>query len=244
MKKYIFMVLIAGCLAMNSFAQSGSGSTPMAIESLMLMPKRGMEEKFEAAVLAHNRKFHPDGPYVAGLRKIDYGPNAGWYVWVFGPTAYGSYDTRPTKENGHEQDWTTTIDPLIETYGATGFWNFNTELSYGWDIFKKSKHYEIWSVDLKAKQYYRFKELMGKLRKVYESLGNTAFIVLDNNLHAQDGPDVVLIWSFNTYSDWQKDPGPKAAWEKMYGEGTWQTAMEEWTDMINGYNSEIRSNIQ
>jgi hypothetical protein len=53
----------------------------------------------------------------------------------------------------------------------------------------------------------------------------------------------VLIWSFNTYSDWQKDPGPKATYEKLYGEGSWQTAMDEWMDMINSYNSEIRSNI-
>jgi hypothetical protein len=244
MKKYIFMVLIAGCLAMNSFAQSGSGSTPMAIESLMLMPRRGMEEKFEEAVKAHNKKFHPEGPYVAGLRKIDYGPKAGWYVWVFGPTAYGSLDTRPTKENGHEQDWNTNIDPLVEEYGATGFFDYNSDLSYGLDIFKKAKHYEAWSIDLKPKQYYRFKALVGKLKKVYESLGTTAFIVLDNNLHFKDGPDVALIWSFDTYSDWQKDPGPKATYEKMYGEGSWQMAMDEWMDIINGYNSEIRSNVQ
>lgn len=235
---------MAGCFALNSFAQSASGSTPMAIESLMLMPKRGMEEKFEAAVLAHNKKFHPEGPYVAGLRKIEYGPKAGWYVWVFGPVPYGSYDTRPTKENGHAQDWDATVDPLVEEYGPTGFWNYNADLSCGLDIFKKAKHYESWGIDLKPKQFYRFKSLAEKLKKVYESEGKTAFIVLENNLHAKDGPDVALIWSFNTYADWQTDPGPKAIFEKLYGEGSWQTAMDEWMDMINGYNSEIRSNIQ
>ena len=243
MKKYIFLVLIAVTFTMNTFAQSGSGSTPMVIESQMLLPKRGMEDKFEAAVLAHNKKYHPDGPYVAGLRKIEYGPKAGWYAWAFGPTTYGALDTRPTKENGHDQDWNTNVDPLVQEYGGTGLWNYNSDLSYGWDIFKKSRHYEIWGIDLKPRQYYRFKTLCEKLRKVYETLGTTAFIVLENNLHYSDGPNFSLIWSFNTYDGWQKDPGPKATYEKLYGEGTWQAAMDEWMDMIKSYDTEIRSNV-
>jgi hypothetical protein len=243
MRKYIILLVILGCFALDSLAQGAAG-TQLAIESLQILPKRGMEEKFEAAVIAHNKKFHPEGPYVAGLRKIDYGPKAGWYVWVFGPTAYGSLDTRPTKENGHQQDWDTNIDPLIEEYGAAGFWNYNGDLSFGLDIFKKAKHYESWGIDLKPQQYYRFKELIGKLRKVYETQGTSAFIVLENNLHAKDGPDVALIWSFDTYKSWQEDPGAKATWEKLYGAGTWQSAMQEWMDIINGYNSDIRTNIQ
>jgi hypothetical protein len=244
MKNYMILVLIAGCFAVNTFAQSGSGTTPMAIETLMMMPKRGMEDKFEAAVVAHNKKFHPEGPYVAGLRKIDYGQKAGWYVWVFGPTTFGSLDTRPTKENGHEQDWNTTVDPLVDEYGAAGLWNYNSELSYGLDIFKKAKHYESWGIDLKPKQYYRFKALCEKLRKTYEADGKTAFLVLDNNLHGKDVADVAIVWSFTTFDEWQKDPGPKATYEKLFGAGSWQTAMDEWMDMINDYTSEIRSNIQ
>ncbi|MDP1623385.1 MAG: hypothetical protein Q8M08_13715 [Bacteroidales bacterium] len=244
MKNFMILFVIAGVFAMNTYAQSGSGSTPLAVETLLMIPKKGMEEKFEAAVLAHNKKFHPEGPYVAGLRKIEYGERSGWYVWVFGPTTYGSLDTRPTKENGHALDWTTNIDPLVEQYGAAGYWNYNTDLSYGLDIFKKSKHLETWGIDLKPKQYYRFKALVEKLRKVYESEGKTAFLVLENNLHGKDIPDVALVWSFDTYAAWQKDPGPKAAYEKMYGDGSWQTLLDEWMDMINDYSSEIRSIIR
>jgi hypothetical protein len=238
------MLLLAGCFAMNTNAQSDAKSTPLAVESLYLMPKRGMEDKFEAAVLAHDKKFHPEGPYVAALRKIEYGPKAGWYSWVMGPVPYGSLDTRPTKESGHDQDWNTTIDPLVEEYGSSGFLNYNTDLSYGLDIFKKAKHYEVWGVDLKPKQYYRFKAMCQKLKKVYEADGKSAFLVLDNNIHGKDQPDVVLVWSFDTYSDWQKDPGPKATYEKQNGEGSWQTLLDEWMDMINDYTSDIRTNIQ
>jgi hypothetical protein len=241
MKMRTIFAVLAIFFACGAFAQSGQDM--QAIEAQMMMPKRGMEDKFEAAVLAHNKKFHPDGPYAAALRKIEYGPKTGWYVWVMGPVPFTSLDTRPTKENGHQEDWDKNIDPLVESYGPTNLMGYHPELSYGLDLFKKAKHYELWMVDLKDGQYYRFKALCEKLRKVYESMGNTAFLVMDNQLHEQKGTDVALIWSFNSYSDWQKDPGPKAAYEKAYGEGTWDLMIRDWMDIINGYTSEIRSNV-
>ena len=241
MKKIILLLSVIW-IAGSSFAQQ-SASVPMVVESMALMPKRGMEDKFEAAVKAHNLKFHPDGPYVAGLRKVEYGPRAGWYVWVHGPAPYESLDKPFSKESGHDQDWSATIDPLVETYGASYYMNYNADLSFGLDILKKSKHYEVWAVTLKPKQYYRFKSLIEKLKNVYASEGKTAFIVLENNLHGKDMPDVALIWSFDTYAGWQNDPGPKAAYEKLNGAGSWQSAMDEWMDMIVDYNSEIRSNV-
>jgi len=244
MKRITILLIVALFVAVSAFPQADAGSAPLAIETLNLLPKRGMEDKFEAAVVAHNKKYHADGAYIAGLRKIEYGEKAGWYVWVLGPTAYGTLDKPLGKTNGHEDDWNNTVDPLVDQYGPSGFWNYNADLSYGLDIFRNSKHYETWGVNLKPGQYYRFKELAGKLKKVYESMKTTAFIVVENNLHKPDGADIALIWSFNTYADWQMDPGPKATYEKMYGEGSWQHMIDDWMSMINGYTSEIRSNIK
>jgi hypothetical protein len=244
MKKFTLIILIATIAAITAYSQQAPDATPMAIETMYLIPKRGMEEKFEAAVLAHLKKFHADGAYIAGLRRIEYGPKTGWYVLVKGPTPFGTLDKPLGKENGHEQDWDGTVDPLVEQYGETGLWSYNTELSYGLDILRKSKHYEVWAVDLKPGKYTRFKAIAEKLKKTYETMGNTAFLVLDNNLHSAGGADVSLVWSFDTFSDWAKDPGPKAVYEKLYGEGTWRSMIDEWMDIINDYNSEIRSNIR
>jgi len=41
MKSYMIMVLLAGCFAMNTFAQSSSGSTPLAIENPYDNAKKG-----------------------------------------------------------------------------------------------------------------------------------------------------------------------------------------------------------
>lgn len=244
MKKFLTLAGIVLMLISSVWAQQTSESPTMVFENLYLLPKRGMEDKFEAAIKAHNQKFHPDGPYRAVLRKVEYGEKAGWYVWVFGPAAYSALDTRPDKEKGHADDWSKTVDPLIETYGSTTLWELNNELSYGMDILKKSNYYEAWVVDLKRGEYYRFKSMMEKIKKAYESMGNTAFLVYNNPVHTGDNADVSILWSFNTYDEWSKDKGAKESYEKLYGAGSWQNMLDEWQDVSVDYKSEIRKVIK
>jgi hypothetical protein len=244
MRRKFMLSLVTLFVACSLFAQTSTDKPAMISEAMYILPKRGMEEKFEAAVKAHNAKFHPDGPYVAGLRKVEYGKKAGWYVWVYGPTTYASLDTRPAKENGHAADWDATVEPLVETYGETGLWERNEKLSYGVDILKTAKYVEVWMVNLKDDQYYRFKAMAEKLQKTYESIGTTAFVVLNNAIHTSGGADVALLWSFNSYGEWAKDTGTKAAFEKLYGANSWQNMLDEWDDVLIDYDTELRSFIR
>ncbi|NVO18963.1 MAG: hypothetical protein HXX13_04650 [Bacteroidetes bacterium] len=244
MRKQLILACIAFMIVGGVFAQASDDKPVMLTENMYIMPKRGMEDKFEAAVKAHDLKFHPDGPYKAGLRKVEYGDKAGWYVWVFGPTTYASLDTRPTKEAGHADDWSKTVDPLIETYGDTRLWELNSDLSYGMDILKKSNYYEVWSVNLKRGDYYRFKAICEKLKKAYETQGTTAFLIWNNPVHTPNVGDVAILWSFNTYAEWSKDQGVKAVYEKINGEGSWQHMLDEWLDITTDYSSEIRSFVR
>jgi hypothetical protein len=241
MKKTLTLTSIALLLACSSFAQTSADKPTMVTETMYIMPKRGMEAKFEAAVKAHDTKFHSVDQYKAGLRKVEYGDKAGWYVWVFGPTTYAAIDSRPKSEGGHDADWASTVDPLVDTYGATQLWEFNSDLSYGADFMKSAKYYEAWSVKLKRGEYYRFKALAEKLKKTYESMGTSAFIVYNNPLHSANGPDVGIVWNFNSYDEWSKDMGAKAAYEKLYGANSWQYLLDEWIAVTVDYDAEIRS---
>lgn len=241
MKKTITFTIIALLFGYCTFAQTSAEKPTMVTETMYLMPKRGMEDKFEAAVKAHNTKFHPEGQYKAGLRKVEYGEKAGWYIWVFGATTYSALDTRPTKEGGHDADWSATVDPLVETYGQTNLWELNESLSFGMDMMKTAKYYEAWSVKIKRGEYYRFKALSEKLKKAYESLGTSSFIIYNNVIHTANGPDVAIIWSFNSWDEWSKDPGAKAAYEKLYGAGSWQNMLDEWMAVSESYDAEVRS---
>ncbi len=244
MKKTLALTCIAFMFAAIAMAQTSDEKPTMVTETMYIMPKRGMEDKFEAAVKAHDLKYHPEGQYKAGLRKVEYGEKAGWYIWVFGPTLYSAIDTRPTKEGGHDADWSATVDPLVETYGDTQLWELNQDLSYGMDMLKAAKYYEVWAVKLKRGEYYRFKALAEKLKKTYESMGTFAFVVYNNPLHTTNGADVGLIWSFNSYAEWSKDPGAKQAYEKIYGAGSWQNMLDEWLGVTVDYNAEIRSFVR
>ncbi len=244
MKKQFGLILVGLCIVAGTMAQTAPETPTTVVETMYLLPKRGMENKFEAAVKAHNEKYHPAGPFVAGLRKVEYGDKTGWYVFVYGPTTYENIDNRPAKANGHDDDWSNNVEPLVETYGTTTLWNLNKDLTYGFDVLQKSKYYEVWMVTLKRGEYYRFKTLSEKLKKVYESLGKGSFVVLDNPLHTANSADVILIWSFNSYKEWEEDPGPKAGYEKLYGAGSWQHAMDEWKDVYVDYNAEVRSFVR
>ncbi len=244
MKRVLTLTSIALFLVCSVSAQTSAEKPTMVVETMYIMPKQGMEEKFEAAVKAHDTKFHPDGPYKAGLRKVEYGEKAGWYVWVYGPTTYASIDSRPAKEGGHAADWSATVDPLVETYGETRLWELNNDLSYGMDKMKNSKYYEAWAVDLKRGEYYRFKALMEKMKKAYESMGTGSMIVYNNVIHTTNGPDVGLVWGFNSYDEWSKDKGAKDAYEKLNGANSWQNLLDEWNDIVVDYSDEIRSFVK
>jgi len=244
MKKSLTLTGFALFIVCSVFAQTNTDKPTMVTETMYIMPKRGMEDKFEAAVKAHDIKFHSSEPYKAGLRKVEYGDKAGWYVWVYGPTTYSAIDSRPTKEGGHDVDWSNTIDPLVETYGTTMLWEPNNDLSYGVDKLKTTKYYEIWSVKLQRGQYYRFKAIAEKLKKTYETMGTTAFIVFNNPLHTSSAGDVAILWNFNTFEEWSKDQGAKAAYEKIYGDGSWQNMLDEWLTVTIDYNAEIRSFVK
>jgi hypothetical protein len=244
MKKTITLTTIALLFGWNAFAQTGAEKPTMVTESMYLMPKQGMEDKFEAAVKAHDTKFHPDGQYKAGLRKVEYGDKAGWYVWVFGPTTYSAIDARPAKEGGHDADWAATVDPLVAEYGATQLWEPNAELSYGMDMLKTAKYYEVWAVKIKRGEYYRFNAIAEKLKKTYESIGKSAFVIFNNPLHTANSADVAILWSFNSYDEWSKDSGAKQAFEKLYGDNSWQHMLDEWLAVSVDYTSEIRSFIR
>ena len=69
-------------------------------------------------------------------------------------------------------------------------------------------------------------------------------MIFNNQVHTAGGPDVGMLWSFNTYEEWSNDPGTKAAFEKIYGEGSWQSMLDEWYDIHVDFDAELRTIIK
>jgi hypothetical protein len=244
MKRTLILSFLAFTLVCSVISQTTGEKPKVVTETMYILPKRGMEDKFEAAVKAHDIKFHPDGPNKAGLRKVEYGEKANWYVWVHGPTSYAALDSPPAKESGHDADWDATVEPLVESYGETQLWQLNQDLTFGFDLLQKAKYYEVWSVKLKPGVYDRFKAICDKVKKASAALGKTSFVVFENPLHQSKGGDIGLIFSFNSYAEWGNDSGLVPEFEKQNGAGSWKKMTDEWDSIIVDYNAELRSFIR
>ena len=87
-----------------------------AVELSYMKAKIGMEAKFEAAVKAHNAKYHKEGAYESELYAIATGNETGWYVWIMGPCTFSDLDNRPN-DDAHTNDWDKNVSPKVAKYG-------------------------------------------------------------------------------------------------------------------------------
>ena len=206
------------------------------VELSYMKAKPGMAQKFEAAVKAHNAKYHKEGAYEASLYSIATGNEAGWYVWTMGPCTFTDLDGRPD-EGGHADDWAKNVDPYVEEYGRVEYWRWNEKLS-----FRKAndnKMIQILWLDLERGEYYRFKNFMEKIQAIHEKMDD-GIAVYNNQFNQNDGRDVAIVWSMANWAEMDKEDWKMSEeYEKAYGEGSWDLALEEWEDCVAGMTSEV-----
>jgi hypothetical protein len=139
MKNLFFVFLII------PFFVFGQSNTPNMYEVVNIKVKRGMEDKFEAAVKSHNEKFHTDSLYQAFLTYNISGPTGGTYTWIMGPTNWGAMDTRPD-EGAHNDDWK-NVDQYVESYSSPSYWSYSEKLSH-WVEGSNNDKRLIWAYNL------------------------------------------------------------------------------------------------
>jgi hypothetical protein len=78
MKKFTIVAIVVLMFSAGAIAQTKNDKPTIVVETMYILPKRGMDNKLEAAIKAHDMKFHPEGQYQAGLRKVEYGDRSVW----------------------------------------------------------------------------------------------------------------------------------------------------------------------
>jgi hypothetical protein len=130
--------------------------------------------------------------------------------------------------------------PNVQKIRETGYWKRNDKISYTPPEDSLFSKLLITVYDIDDWQSYRFKEIVGKVTEVYEENN------YDHSFHtyfpAFDMPnnrDAAIVWGFNKYAAFDEDPKFKADFEKLHGEGSWQTVMDEYKSIINKSTDEI-----
>lgn len=219
-------------------AQEEKESYGMA-EITYMLPKIGMEKAFESAVKAHNLKYHKEGVFKASLDLILTGKETGWYVWIMGPCTFSDLDNRPN-DDAHSNDWAKNVSPTVLKYGRNEFWRFNDKLSYRTDKSDNPKFENIWFVDVKRGQDYKFKEFMEKVKKAHEKRGDGDFNVYNNQFREGNGRDVAIVWAFNNWAEMDDDNGGiKKHFEELYGEGSWADGLKDWENSTGSISSQV-----
>ncbi len=238
-----FKKIFAGILVLvfvfssDLFAQKKKEKYAM-FTTVEMKPVRGKEKALESAVKAHNAKFHTEDPHKALLQTILTGRKSGNYVWIMGPSMFSDMDKRPG-DDAHEGDWNTTVDPNVKHYGATEYWKFNDKLSFTASNSENDKMSQIWFIDVEKGQWEKFEATMGKAKAASEKKGDDSFHVYYNQFSEDNGRDVALVLSFNTWSDLDIDDPFKTHYEAMHGKDSWKTFLEDWEASISSINQVV-----
>ncbi|GGK59748.1 MULTISPECIES: hypothetical protein [Flavobacteriaceae] len=209
------------------------------VEVTYMKAKIGMEKAFEAAVKSHNEKYHKEGVFKASLDLIITGKETGWYAWIMGPCTFSDLDKRPN-DSAHGNDWDKNVSPNVLEYGRNEFWRYNSKLSYSGNSPDSPKLENIWFIDLKKGQGYKFREFIEKVKKAHEKRGEGSLNVYNNQFRDDEGRDVAIVWGYNNWAEMDDDNGGiKKYYEEIYGEGSWTNALKDWDNSIDSINSQV-----
>lgn len=188
---------------------------------------KGKEKEFESAVKAHNEKYHKEGTHQAWLRAIVTGPKAGSYVWISGPKMFSDFETRPG-EGAHADDWSNNVDPYVKYYGTVEFWKRNDELSFTAPDSEGDKLSQVWYIDVDKGGWEKFNAALEKAVAVSTKIGKDSFHTYNTTFSGGDGRDVALVFPFGKWSDLDIDDSFMEEFEKLHGEGSWKTFLDDW----------------
>ncbi len=239
---WLIVLVVAFSINFDAIAQKMVDDYSMVF-ALNLTAAKGKEKALEAALKSHNAKFHPEGPFNSWVTEVIAGANSGNYIWFMGPLMFRDMDSRPEMA-GHDVDWTSTIDPLVETYGTGEYWKKNNKLSYSAPNQKSTKFQEVWIVDVAKGKWEQFNGIVEKVIDIYKKEGKNSMSYYSNQYGSGDGRDVALVWGFDTWSELDEDDPMKAKYEAMYGKDSWAGFLEKWNSSIEKITQSVHKDIE
>ena len=239
MKKLLLILL---CLPFLSIAQDDKKPALYEVDNMEV--KTGMEDAFEAAVKSHNEKFHPkEGDYHARLFYNINGPFGGQYSWIMGPTSFTALDDRPGK-GAHDEDWK-KVTAMVDNFHSPTYWSEDSKLSHIVPGTENEKRL-IWVYDLKMGQSDKFKELIGKVKEVYDKKRPTESMGVYWNefLDTKAGMDVAIVFPFAKWAWLDKEGTFKKQYEELNGAGSMEKFLTDFRTTINGRTDWLREQVK
>ncbi len=214
MKKLLILLF---CMPVLAWSQAGD--TPTLWEVINIKVNPGQEDAFEAAVKAHNAKFHDEGPHQAQLQYIINGPYGAHYQWIMGPTTWSALDNRPADE-AHDADWA-KVTAMTESAEPPTYWNTDTNRSQLL-LDPANNKSMVWMYDLESGKAAQWGELLEKVKEVYAAKRADEDFFVGWNAHSNaKGEDAVIIFTMDKWGDRDNNRYFAGEFEEVHGPGTW-----------------------
>ncbi|MDX1685017.1 MAG: hypothetical protein R3275_07260 [Saprospiraceae bacterium] len=234
--KQLFLLFLSLAISVNLVSQEEEDSY-MMMENVYIWVKPGNQNDFEKAVKAHNEAHH-SGAHSARLVKVATGSDVGQYVWQMGPCTFTDLDSRPSDE-AHDTDWQENVVPHIKYVSSVEYWRNMPKISHFKEGDDPHDKLSVWLLDIERGEWYRFKAFMEKAVAVSKKMDST-LSAWYNEFNEGDGRDAAIVWRLNGWSDLDNNEWSMSKeYDKMYGEGSWDDAMEEWEEFVKSRSAVI-----
>lgn len=190
-----------------------------------LKPRPDKIAAFEAAMGAHNKKYHTADPYKAYVWAISTGPKSGSYYYVMGPMTFTQMDARTTTPE-HDTDWNNVV-ANCESVGDASYWRWEKDITYtpeGASNFPKSR---MRYSSILPGQGDRYEEQIKKVAEVYKQKKYQAGFNVYWRYGASQGPHAVTSLDFDKWAYFDNPNTWVEDFESVHGEGSWMRFQEE-----------------
>ena len=236
MKKLFCLLLMTPLLLTSQEYQE-----PVVFQNVMLTVAPGHTKAFETALAAHNKKFHPEGPYQVNVYTVNSGKNAGKYMWNMGPLPWSAMDGRPGAGD-HDDDWDTNVVPHLTNDVDVNYWKFHPQFSNFSKDFNL-KNLSVFMIDIKRfKEMDFFNKVLANVNKVYaEKMGDQIHGAYTNELNNMEGLDFAWVDFFDNMSWMGREDKFPQDYEAVHGEGSFAGFLKDVADTTEGQRTELWS---
>ncbi len=213
---------------MLAFGNAHAQEDYVQYETIYLKPDTEKLATFSQNMKAHNDRYHSEAPYNASVWRVASGPDAGWLVWVMGPSTFSHMDNRP-ESAAHDEDWASNILSNIDDMGTIEYWRLDQDLSVVTGESLPNLYIRYYKVN--NEMSFLLGDVMAKMSATRKAMPEGRQWAWYNNMFQQGdlGRHFASITPFASWSELDNgmdldpsSPGSfRPTFEGLYGAGAW-----------------------
>lgn len=211
-------------------------------ETQYLKVRPGHTQQFNAAMKAHNDRFHASGPYQATVWYVSAGPHSGQMFWAMGPCTFTDLDNRPSSAE-HQSDWADNVLANAEQ-GEIEYWRMDAEISHNPDNANPPPLLRVRNFDIYEGQEHRFEEQQRKIKEMLVAKNRTTSRSLFRTVLASGtGRDYAVSTSFENWAGLDSAGTFVKDYEDVHGTGSFARFVHDRAEIVKHDQDEFHELI-